>query len=358
MADAGHEQVVIVGRTRRTAGYFPPPKEHEASLYRHLLSTVAQVFRSIALQSTHQQELERRVALRTAELKEAQERVVQLEREKIAEQMAGGFAHEMRNALSGAKILIEKGLDETGESGKSPIDRTASELKRMFLIAQKKLDDRTLAIFRSSIAQVVQNERLLDDVLRSVKRAVERALSITTLIMEYSRIGYSEPGADVVDLVSVAQAVVGECSELFAQHDVAATFRVEGTCLVRGTETHFYSIIKNLVANAFDALTEIDDDRPRSLIVDVHSAGDRTVIRVSDNAGGIPPEIRARIFEPFFSTKPQTGTGLGLGMVQKLVALHDGTLELDTTVGRGTTFTVSFAAATRSRDVRLEKAVG
>jgi len=44
----------------------------------------------------------------------------------------------------------------------------------------------------------------------------------------------------------------------------------------------------------------------------------------------------------FFTTKPQTGTGLGLGMVRKLVALHDGTIELETEVGRGTTFTVSF----------------
>src|SRR5439155_10518156 len=108
--------------------------------------------------------------------------------------------HEMRNALSGAKILLEKGLEETGEDGRNLIDHTASELKRMYLAAREKLDDGTLALFRSSVAQIARNERLLDDVLRSVNRSVERALTITTLILEYSRIGYSQPGTEVVDL--------------------------------------------------------------------------------------------------------------------------------------------------------------
>jgi signal transduction histidine kinase len=344
MMDTGEELVVLVGRTRRTAVYYPPPNELEAGLYRHLLSTVAQAFKSISLQSSHQLELERQVALRTRELKQAQDRVIQLERAKIAEQMAGGFAHEMRNALSGAKLLVEKGMAEVDEDGKSLIDRTASELQKMYMIAQERIDADALARFRSSLYSVAQNERLLDDVLRSVHRSVEQALSITSTIMEYSRIGYSQPGSDLVDPIVLAGSVLAESSEVFAERGIAATVHADGACFLRGTEAHFYSMLKNLVVNASDALSEVEDDRSRLLIVDVHRAADRVVIRVTDNANGIPDEIRVRIFEPFFSTKPQTGTGLGLGMVEKLVALHEGTLEFDTAVGRGTTFTLSFGA--------------
>ena len=100
--------------------------------------------------------------------------------------------------------------------------------------------------------------------------------------------------------------------------------------------------MKNLVVNALDALSETDGTRPRRLLVLLKSSRQRLLCQVSDTANGIPNEDRSRIFEPFFSTKPRTGTGLGLGMVQKLVALHDGTLEFETVAGRGTTFTLSF----------------
>jgi signal transduction histidine kinase len=338
--DVGEEPVVIIGRTRRTAPYYPPPAAQEAGLYRHLLSTVSQVFRSISLQARHNAELEQKVIERTAELKEAQLRVVQLEREKIAEQMAGGFAHEMRNALSGAKILLEEGMGAAEEP--SLVDQTANELKQAFLIAHDRLDAENLARVRTHIQRIARNERKLSDILESVTSSVQRALSITTLIMQYSRIGYSQRGSSPVDLVALSRTVLAESSDAFAEHRIDATVVAEGHHVVLGDEAHLYSIVKNLVINAFDALREVDDSRQRSLVVAVDRAAGRVRMRVTDNANGIPDDIRSRIFEPFFTTKPQTGTGLGLGMVHKLVALHDGNIDLETQDGRGTTFIVFF----------------
>lgn len=67
--------------------------------------------------------------------------------------------------------------------------------------------------------------------------------------------------------------------------------------------------------------------------------------RVIDNANGVPLELQKRIFELFFSTKPQTGTGLGLGMVQKLVTMHDGSIRLSTHPGQGSTFSFEMPLA-------------
>jgi signal transduction histidine kinase len=338
--DKGEGPVVMVGRTLRTAAYFPKPAGEEVGLYRHLLSTLAQVFRSIELQANHHSELERKVAERTAELHEAQKRVVTLEKEKIAEQMAGGFAHEMRNALSGAKLMIEKGMGAGNRSGRSVIDDSADELERLFLTARERLDEEELAGFTQGIRDIARNERLLDETLSSVHRSIQRALAITALIMDYSRIGFSRRGDDEVDLAEIARTVLAESQTSFAQHRIEAMVHAPVPCPLLANESHLYSILKNLIINAFDALCEVEDDRARKLVVEVERTPERIVCRVRDNANGVPEELETRIFEPFFSTKPQTGTGLGLGMVLKLVTLHDGTIVLTSEAGRGTTFTI------------------
>jgi signal transduction histidine kinase len=343
--EAGEGPIVVVGRTTRTAPYYPAPKGNESSLYRHLLASLAQVFRAIALAATQNSELERKVAERTSALHAAQKRVVELEKEKIAEQMAGGFAHEMRNALSGAKILIEKGMGAGSQSGQSLIDESAGELTRLYVLARERLDADELSSYRSGVQVIARNERMLHEILESVLVAIQRALAITALIMEYSRVGFSRRGVDVIDVATIARSIVAESTASFEQQSVRAQIQAERACLLRGNEAHLYSILKNLIINAFDALCEVQDGRTRCLTIQVRSELERVVCRVEDNAGGIPEEFRSRIFEPFFSTKPQTGTGLGLGMVLKLVTLHDGTLDLQTVVGEGTTFTISLPSA-------------
>ena len=67
------------------------------------------------------------------------------------------------------------------------------------------------------------------------------------------------------------------------------------------------------------------------------------MLSVADNGTGMSPEVQARVFEPFFTTKaPGQGTGLGLATVCSIMKQHEGWIELDSAVGRGTTFSLYF----------------
>ena len=92
----------------------------------------------------------------------------------------------------------------------------------------------------------------------------------------------------------------------------------------------------NIVLNASDAMPG-----GGALSIEVRREAPWAVISIRDTGTGIAPEDRARIFEPFFSTKPK-GTGLGLSVTERVIHEHGGSLTFETVVGKGTTFTIRF----------------
>jgi PAS domain S-box-containing protein len=94
----------------------------------------------------------------------------------------------------------------------------------------------------------------------------------------------------------------------------------------------------NLVLNAVDAMP-----RGGSITVETFREGDWVLLSVKDSGTGIPPDVRRRIFEPFFTTK-ESGTGLGLSMVSGIISSYGGTIDVDSELGRGTTFTIRLPA--------------
>lgn len=79
-------------------------------------------------------------------------------------------------------------------------------------------------------------------------------------------------------------------------------------------------------------------------LIQVHTYcnDEQVCVEIRDNGAGIPAETMKKIFDPFFTTKdPGTGTGLGLSVSQNIIQQHGGTLEVESTVGLGTTFTIS-----------------
>jgi PAS domain S-box-containing protein len=95
----------------------------------------------------------------------------------------------------------------------------------------------------------------------------------------------------------------------------------------------------NLVLNSVDAMP-----RGGSITLETRHEGDWVLLSITDTGTGIPPDVRRRIFEPFFTTK-ESGTGLGLSIVSGIISSYGGTIDVDSELGRGTTFTIRLPAA-------------
>ena len=105
--------------------------------------------------------------------------------------------------------------------------------------------------------------------------------------------------------------------------------------------TQMQQVLVNLIKNAMQATT-----RGGRITLQTHEANDGAWVSISDTGSGIPQDQLNRIFEPFFTTKKQ-GTGLGLMIVQRIVRAHNGRIELESHVGRGTTFRIWLPAHER-----------
>ena len=253
-------------------------------------------------------------------------------------QMTGGFAHEMRNALAGTGMLLHTIL----QNEKSLCEANPELLGQLFEAVEPYLPDDQKASVLALFAKIDKNEESLDRVLRLIKQHIDRALEISKLLLSYAELGQSQVERKPISLQQLLQQLVQEHQQVFAEQGIALSFSGEATECVLGNNTHFHSIFNNIILNARDALLEVQDERSKEIRLLLDENGVRQIITITDNANGILPEHLAKLFQPFFSTKPLTGTGLGLSFVSKIIPLYQGTIDLTTDIGKGTTFTLSF----------------
>ncbi|MBM3240465.1 response regulator [Candidatus Poribacteria bacterium] len=115
--------------------------------------------------------------------------------------------------------------------------------------------------------------------------------------------------------------------------------------IISGNESDLRGVLTNLVINSVDAMKENGMITLRTRHKDKH-----VVLEVSDTGIGMTEEVKQRCFEPFFSTKGERGTGLGLAMVYGIIQRHEGTIEVDSELGKGTTFTICLPIWTGQQD--------
>ena len=143
-------------------------------------------------------------------------------------------------------------------------------------------------------------------------------------------------------------------ANMYYKNDVKKDFRfAENLPDLQGVYGDYSQAIMNIIYNALDAMTECGE---RLLKIQTKYLRESNLIRltISDTGIGIPDEIREQIFEPFFTTKERnrkddhglaSGSGLGLSSTKSLLEPYNGTIEIDSTVGKGTTFYITFKCA-------------
>jgi GAF domain-containing protein len=279
----------------------------------------------------------RELALSLDNLRTAQDRLIQTEKLASLGQLTAGIAHEIKNPLNFVNNFAAVSID------------LIDELRA--LLEAPQLD----ASRRAEIGELADTLR---DNLGKVEQHGKRADSIVKNMLLHSREGSGEHRP--VDI----NAVIEESLNL-AYHGARAESRDFNITLERSLDPaagqvdlfpqEITRVLLNLISNGFYAAMKRKKQEagqayePR-LSAATRDLGDQVEIRIRDNGTGIPPEVKAKIFNPFFTTKPPgEGTGLGLSLSHDIVVKqHAGSLSVDTEPGQYTEFRIVLprAAAT------------
>jgi len=269
-----------------------------------------QLSEHVALAS-HQSEVYSALQQAYDDLRQTQQTVMQQERLRALGQMASGIAHDINNAISPVALYTEMLLEQ--ETGLSK--RTREYLET--------------------------TQRAIGDVAHTVAR-----------MREFYRQHEPELVLTPVDLSVLVQQVIdltrARWYDIPQQRGIVIELRPElGQNLpqVAGIESEIREALINLVFNAVDAMPEGGKLTIRTKATE-GPAGTRHVdVEVADSGVGMDEETRRRCLEPFFTTKGERGTGLGLAMVYGVMRRHNADIEMESAIGQGTTVRLRFPVA-------------
>lgn len=197
-----------------------------------------------------------------------------------------------------------------------------------------------------TLAKTVKEGKTITQQIAIIREEVARSDRIITELMGYARL--AEGRLERVNLLNELEAAVKDVFPPGSSFEVEI-LREYGSLIpeLPGQTGHFREVFTNLLINAREAMNGRGE-----IVLSVRSDEDLTVwISVRDNGPGIPPTQINQVFEPYFTTKP-TGTGLGLAIVKHNTELYGGIVQVESVLGRGTTFTLKFPARSI---VRLRK---
>jgi signal transduction histidine kinase len=238
-----------------------------------------------------------------AELEAAQQRVIQQERLRALGQMASGIAHDFNNAL--VPIL---GFCE------------------LLQLSPNIFNDRKKCL----------------GYLDTIQTAAKDAANIVARLREFYRANKADEEFVAVSLQHLVKQAVNltqpKWKDQAQANGVTVQLRTDLAEVphIRGEESALREVLTNLIFNAVDAMPN-----GGTICIRTRRAGECGILEVADSGTGMTEELRQRCLEPYFSTKGERGTGLGLSMVFGIVQRHGGTIDLQSEVGCGTTFSIS-----------------
>jgi GAF domain-containing protein len=259
------------------------------------------------------------------DLRTAQDRLVQTQKLASLGQLTAGIAHEIKNPLnfvnnfSGVSVELIDELREAVKHG-SFDDKTLAEVAEL------------TGTLRDNLDKIAQHGKRADSIVKNMllhsrEGSVEhRPVDINTLVEESLNLAYHGARAEkqgfTIKFERSFDPSAGE-ADVFPQ-DITR-------------------VLLNLISNGFYAATKrkataVDNAYEATVTAATRSLGDRVEIRIRDNGIGIPPDVREKMFNPFFTTKPTgEGTGLGLSISHDIIVKqHAGSIEVETEPGEFT----------------------
>ena len=268
---------------------------------REKIQQLDQANRSLAERNEQMQEA-------LAQLRAAQEELVRSERLAATGRLMAQLSHEINNPIHNIQSLLQ------------------SSLRRL------PAEERTRELMEVALEEVVRLARL------------------TRQMLDFSRGSVPLVEREPVDM----GALLGEVSRMYEGWLRDDGITVGTSCAgslprVRGSRDRLKQVLINLVINARDAIRAARErgaaGREGRVTLGAEGRAGHVVVRVSDNGAGIPPALRDRIFDAFFTTKNEvSGVGLGLSVTYEIVQQHGGTISLESREGEGTTFIIILPA--------------
>jgi signal transduction histidine kinase/FixJ family two-component response regulator len=241
-----------------------------------------------------------RIAAAHAEYQEQRERATHAEKMAALGELSFGVAHNVNNTLTGilgrAQLLLRT--------------RDAEKINTGIEMIIKSAEDGAHII------------RRIQDFARKQPSRQFQAVSVAGLmkdVCEMSRPRW-EAGAEAPP---IRVALVADC-----------------TASIMGDAVELREVLVNMIYNAIDAMPSGGEIRMGS-----QESNGRVVVTISDNGTGMTPEVKSRLFDPFFTTKGKGGTGMGMAVSFGIIRRHNGSIDVESEPGRGTTFRISLPVA-------------
>jgi len=265
------------------------------------------------------------------DLRAAQANLIQAEKMASLGQLTAGIAHEIKNPLN----FVNNFADLSGELLKELQESAAPGWAALDEDKRAEIDE-TMAMLTGNLEKIGEHGRRADGIVKSM--------------LEHSRGVTSE--RRVVDLNNLIEEALNLAYHGARAQDQTFNIRMDrdfdrDLARIELVPQEMSRVFINLFGNGFYAATKrqrdnADTEFQPTLMVATRDLGEAVEVRVRDNGTGIPAEIRDKLFQPFFTTKPTgEGTGLGLSISYDIVTQqHGGTIEVDSRVGEFTEFTI------------------
>ncbi|MEM6840319.1 MAG: ATP-binding protein [Cyanobacteria bacterium P01_C01_bin.120] len=281
------------------------------------------------------QTLEHKVEARTQdlsrtieELKHTQSQLIQTEKMSSLGQMVAGIAHEINNPIS----FIQGNL--------FPLRDYFQDLLDLLKTYQAEYPQPTKAVLEKQ--DDIELDFMIEDsakLLKSMKIGTQRVSDIVVSLRNYSRL--DEAAIKDVDIHAGLDSTL-----LILNHRIkngVDIIKAYGDLpQVRCSPSQLNQVFTNIITNALDAMFDAESDPMQLVLTTRVASSDQVQICIRDTGPGMPSEVKAKMFDPFFTTKAVgKGTGLGMGICFKIIEQHQGQIEVESEVGKGSEFIIT-----------------